>query len=90
MLNLGKIRAPAFAQLTIQTEDDPPGPDGNPTGPGRTRLTLQAKGKHPGQEANFQQVYQGQLIGLQWVMDLMGWLRHTAKTFWGREDGGIM
>lgn len=89
MFSLGRIRAPNFAQLTITTEDDPPGPDGKPSGPGRTILRFTAKGRGPGQEANYQQVYPGQLIALQQVLDLLSWLRHTAKTFWGREDGGI-
>jgi hypothetical protein len=74
---LGRIRAPRWAQITISTENN------------KVTLHFQAKHTDGEQETNFQQVYDGELITGKLLTDLLGWLKHTARSFFGTESGGL-
>lgn len=78
MLNaiLGRIRAPRYAQLTIAAQD------------GKLRLGFSAQSEK-GTKTRFEREYEGELVTAQVVTDLLGWLKHTAKTFYGSEHGGL-
>jgi len=73
---LGKIRAPKWAQITISTENN------------KVSLHFRAVNTD-GQETTFQQDYDGELITGKLISDLLGWLKHTARTFFGSEAGGL-
>lgn len=86
---LGRVRLPARAQLSIQTQDAPLDGNGHPTGPGSTHLAFSATGRGQGQQVNYQTQYAGQMLTMQMIMDLLQWMKHTARTFWGSENGGM-
>lgn len=71
---IGKIRAPYYAQITIDTRD------GN--------LTLGCKAQsETGTETDFNRTYPGPHITGGAVNDLITWLKRTAQTFFGPQGG---
>lgn len=73
---LGRIRAPRYAQITISSENN------------KIRLHYTAQNTD-GQQVVFDREYNGEIIQAQAISDLLSWLKHTAKTFFGSESGGL-
>ncbi len=73
---IGKIRAPYYAQITIDTRE------------GNLKLSYNAQSKD-GEKTDFSKEYPGPFVTGQAVQDLLTWLRHTAKAFFGSESGGL-
>lgn len=73
---IGKIRAPYYAQITIDTRS------------GNLVISFAAQNEQ-GQKTTFEQTYPGQTISGTAIMDLLKWLKMTAVRFFGSESGGL-
>ena len=73
---IGKLRSPHYGQLTLDARS------------GKLVMTFTAQSEG-GLKTNFEKTYDSPLITGQAVMDLLSWLRSTAKTFFGSEAGGF-
>lgn len=73
---LGRIRAPHYAQLTIDTRT------------GKLVMSFKAQSDN-NLTSEFTKEYEGQLINGQVVADLVTMLKQTAIKFWGSESGGL-
>lgn len=73
---LGKVRAPWYAQLTIDTRT------------GKLHLHFKAQSESGG-EAEFSKEYDSPMVTGQVVQDLLGWLKETAVRFFGSVAGGL-
>ena len=82
---IGKIRTPRYLQITLSTHEPSPGhPQGHYTVHFQTHPEVAGR-----PSTTFQLDYEGRLLQVKTVTDLLAWLRHAAKTSWGREDGGL-
>ena len=73
---LGRIRAPRYAQITISTENN--------------KVTMHYTATHTdGNKVTYQREYDGEIIQTKLIMDLFSWLKNTANTFWGAQNGGL-
>ncbi len=73
---IGKIRAPWYAQITIDTRT------------GNLKLSYNAQNED-GRKTEASREYTGPLVTGQAITDLLSWLRHSAKEFFGSESGGL-
>jgi hypothetical protein len=73
---IGKIRLPRKVNLSLTCEDNV------------TKFSLDAHqdGREP---LHFERTYQGELLSAQSILDLLSWLKYSAKQFFGSESGGL-
>lgn len=73
---IGRIRLADYTQVTIDTRN------------GNTVMTYVAQSED-GRKTEYKREYPGKVLVSQLILDLFGWLKHTATTFWGTPNGGL-
>ncbi len=73
---LGKVRAPYYCQITIDTRS------------GKLVMNYEAQDEG-GMKTKFEKEYPTPMVTGDVVGDLLSWLKHTAVKFFGSESGGL-